>query len=158
MAGESAQCRIVFPKPDILHNLWGGPPGRPSPRVSLESKGRAGPGGPARTGGSAPLDVCSGQHLNKCDTFLGTPPRRRGAESKTGYVSASSARSALGLARRKPRAQSSEFGLSRRLRVSAVNRLVGVRSKTSLDFCSNHEVQKLCGIGRKRLPHQGVYV
>jgi tRNA dimethylallyltransferase len=27
------------------------------------------------------LDVCSGQHLNKGDTFLGTPPRRGGAES-----------------------------------------------------------------------------
>jgi len=31
--------------------------------------------------GLYPLDVCSNQHLNKGDTFLGTPPRRGGAES-----------------------------------------------------------------------------
>ena len=50
-----------------------------------------------------------------------------------------------GGSRRKPRAQSSEFGLSRRLCVSAVNRLVGVRSKTSLDFCKTLQIPLLRG-------------
>src|SRR5438876_1467532 len=48
---------------------WGGPPGpRPAPwpasrvRQEIDSKRRAGPGGPARTWGSAPLHCKSTDH------------------------------------------------------------------------------------------------
>src|SRR6266702_2873180 len=52
---------LSFPTSEHLHKLWGGPPGpQPAPwpasrvRQEIDSKRRAGPGGPARTRGSAP--------------------------------------------------------------------------------------------------------
>src|SRR5438477_10687920 len=58
----TAQCRMVFSLVNNLHKLWGGPPGpRPTPPsawLRLDETDRidrrAGPGGPARTRGSAP--------------------------------------------------------------------------------------------------------
>ena len=54
---------LGFPTTGYLHKLWGRPPGlrlAPWPafcvRRAPNFKWRAGPGGPARTGGSAPLD------------------------------------------------------------------------------------------------------
>src|SRR5439155_21126340 len=63
--GLSSPMSLSFPTSEHLHKLWGGPPGpQPAPwpasrvRQEIDSKRRAGPGGPARTRGSAPLDFC----------------------------------------------------------------------------------------------------
>src|SRR5262245_41311985 len=69
-----------FPNSGRLHKLWGGPPGpRPAIRAAndIESQRRAGPGGPARTRGSAPLKFCSAAREQKpCGITAGLPAPR----------------------------------------------------------------------------------